>query len=251
MEGGRSGLLSPLDEGPSEGPGECLLEIAAVLETRTHTAGLGWRLRAPSGSETIRAETRRLGRTRVFSELAALRLGLEEASRQRCARLVVRLTDPLVERLVRGQLQGRYRRAAAVAAELAPRLARFGSVRFEAGAPTSPELAHAVGEALDAGLHAAAEREEHRALVMEQIIERAKSVHLERSDGGWIANHRYHVQLDPMRCECPAWTARWARAPIAGRRAQRLPCKHLVALALREGITVPADLARLSRRALP
>jgi hypothetical protein len=84
---------------------------------------------------------------------------------------------------------------------------------------------------------------------MEEIVRRARSVQLQLTETGWVANGRYHVQLAPMRCECPAWTARWAKAPIGARRALRLPCKHLVALALHEGITVPADLAELARRA--
>jgi hypothetical protein len=84
---------------------------------------------------------------------------------------------------------------------------------------------------------------------MERIVARARDVRLRRTDSGWLANDRYRVQLDPMRCECPAWTARWTNAPLGARRAQRLPCKHLVALAIQEGISVPADLAQLARRA--
>jgi SWIM zinc finger len=132
-----------------------------------------------------------------------------------------------------------------------PWLGRFDSVRFQTRPTTDPELLHTVGEALDAGLHAAAERQEHRVHVMERILARARDVQLEERGGGWVANGRYRVGLDPMSCECPAWSARWAKAPIAGRRAQRLPCKHLVALALRQGVSVPADLALLARRAPP
>lgn len=232
-------------------PEECRLEIAAVQEATTHISGIGWRLSAPDGSETIRTETRRYGRTLLFSELAALRRGLEEAERHHCRRVVVRVPSPAIERLLRGELGSRYRRAQSTAQALGPQIARFEELRFASGHPPDPELTHAVGEALDAGLHAAAEREEHRVEVMERIIERAKSVHLESRDGVWVANDRYRVQLDPMHCECPAWTARWARTSIAARRAQRLPCKHLVALALRQGLSVPADLAQLARRAPP
>jgi hypothetical protein len=128
-------------------------------------------------------------------------------------------------------------------------LERFSSVQYESEFARDPELAHVVAEALDAGLHAAAEKEEHRVWVMERIVERAREVVLERTETGWVANGRYRVQLDPMRCDCPAWAARWARAPIGARRAQRLPCKHIVALAMHEGITVPADLAEMARKA--
>jgi hypothetical protein len=222
-----------------------------MLEGSTHISGIGWRLTAPFGPYPLRTETRRYGRTLVYSELAAVRLGLAEAAGLHCERLLVRTPNSLVERLLRGESPPRYRRAASVAARVKPEFGKFTSVRLETRPTTDPELLHAVGEALDAGLHAAAEREEHRVAVMERIVARARDVQLEERDGAWVANGRYRVQLDPMSCECPAWSARWAKAPIAGRRAQRLPCKHLVALALREGVSVPADLAQLARRAPP
>ena len=216
-------VLEPLGPSPPD-PDACRLEIAAVLEGRTHISGIGWRLSVPGGTDTMRTETRRYGRTLIFSELAALRGGLEEAARFGCRRLVVRSSDPLLAALFGPSSPARYRRARAAAERLRPKLARFESSRFESGTPADPELAHAVGEALDLGLHEAAEREEHRVHVMERIIERARDVTLAQQNGVWLANGRYRVQLDPMRCECPAWTARWARAPLAGRRAQRLPC---------------------------
>lgn len=242
--------VDPEPEVPDPEPAEWKLEVAAVLEERTHVAGWGWRLTGPDGTVVLRAETRRHGRSRVFSELTALRAGLDEARRRGVRRLIVRTPDSRLPRLLGGS-GARYRRAQARADELRPLLRPFESVRFDIGPPSDPELSHAVGEALDAGLHAAAEREEHRRHVIEQILDRARSVHLERRGSDWVANGRYRVSLEPMRCECPAWTARWARTPLAGRRAQRLPCKHLVALALREGLAVPADLEELARKAPP
>ena len=230
---------------------EWKVEVAAALEERTHVAGLGWRLTGPDGTVILRAETRRYGRSRVFSEITALRAGLSEANRRGARQVVVRTPDALLPRLLRSGTSGTFRRARAHAEELRPFLRSFDAVRFDIGPPSDPELSYAVGEALDAGLHAAAEREEHRRHVIEQILDRARSVHLERRGSDWIANGRYRVSLDPVRCECPAWTARWARTPFAGRRAQRLPCKHLVALAVREGLAVPADLEQLVRKAPP
>jgi hypothetical protein len=220
-----------------------------MLEGATHISGIGWRLTAPFGPYPVRSRTLRYGRTLVYSELAAVRLGMAEAAELRCERLLVRCPSSQVEHLLRGDSLPRYRRASAAAARLRPWLGKFDSVRLETRPTTDPELLHVVGEALDAGLHASAERQQHRVLLMERILERAKDVDLKQRNGTWIANGRYHVRLEPMSCECPAWTARWAKAPIAGRRALRLPCKHIVALALREGVSVPADLARLARRA--
>lgn len=238
-------------EVPSPAVDECLLEISAALEGTTHVSGIAWRLTTPDGPRPIRTATRRYGRTLVFSELAALRAGLTDATRFGCRRLRIRSPSPVLEALLRGAETRRYRRAAITARRMRAIVERFERVRFDPAAPSDPELSHAVGEALDAGLHRAAEQEEHRVLVMERILERAKEVRLERRDGEWIANGHYRVQLDPMGCECPAWTARWSRVPVAGRRAQRLPCKHIVAVALREGISVPSDLALLARKAPP
>lgn len=246
----RGSVLSGSASGAPE-PSEWTLEVAAVLEERTRIAGLGWRLTGPEGTVTLRAETRRYGRSRLHSELTALQAGLTEAFHRGSRRIAVRTSDPLLPRLLGGTAPRGYRKARLRAESVRPALERFAAVRFDVGAPTDPELSHAVGEALDAGLHAAAERAEQRAQVIERIWERARTVQLERHGSEWIANGRYRVALDPMRCECPAWTARWSGAPLAGRRAQRLPCKHLVALALREGRAVPSDLAELARRAPP
>jgi len=229
----------------------CRLEVATLLERRTHTAGIGWRLSRERRPGPVRALTRRRAGTLLSCEIAAVRRGLDEAARAKCGFLLVCIPDPRAVSLLRGDRPSRFPRAEAGAARLRPLLDRLGTVRFESEFTPDAELRHAVGEALDAGLHAAAEQAEHRVWVMERIVERAKGVTLERRGSSWVANGRYRVQLDPMRCECPAWTARWATAPIAARRAQRLPCKHLVALALHEGITVPADLAQMARRAPP
>lgn len=234
---------------PTE-PG-CVLEVAAVLEGTTRVGGIAWRLSDPAGSAVLRSRTLRVGRTLVHSELSAVRAGLLEARRRGCRRLQIRVPDALAVRLLRGEAPSRARRAADMAAKVRTLWASFERVEVEPVARGDAGLTHAAGEALDAGLHAAAEREEHRELVMERILERAKDVRLEWREGSWVANDRYRVSLDPLRCECPAWTARWAKAPIAGRRAQRLLCKHLVALAEHEGLREPADLAALARRAPP
>ncbi len=238
-------------EEPGRAVGACRLEVTAVLEKTTHVAALGWRLWVDGTPQPARARPRRYGRTRIAAEIAALGLGLREVGPAGCAELLVAVADPRLVGLLTGTPDVRLRRAGAAAARLGRDLARFRSVRYESEFAPDPELAHAMGEALDTALHRVAEREELRDRAMERIVERAREVVLERDDRGWLANGRYRVALDPPSCECPAWTTRWSRTPIAARRAQRLPCKHLVALALHEGIRVPADLAALARRAPP
>lgn len=230
-------------------PEGCRLEVAAVLEKRTHTAGIGWRLTVEGHAGPAQGRTLHRASTLMAAELTALREGLRDAVRAGCPGLLLLVPDPRVVALIQGKASDRFPRGRVAADRLKPLLKGFPSVRFASRFVPDRDLTHVVAEALDAGLHRAAEREQHRVYVMEQIADRARAVHLQRTQAGWVANGRYRVQLEPMRCECPAWTARWARTPIGARRAQRLPCKHLVALALHEGITVPADLAQLARRA--
>ena len=242
-------VLEPVEPAPESPNGPCRLEISARLERRTHTAGLAWRLTVGGKPLPAQARTLRTASTLMGAELVALRDGIRAASKQGCRDLRVNLPDARLVKLLRGAPSPQWRRVGAAVERLKPLLDNLPTLRFEARFAPDPSLAHAAGEALDVGLHAAALREEHRVYAMERIVARARDVRLRRTDSGWLANDRYRVQLDPMRCECPAWTARWTNAPLGARRAQRLPCKHLVALAIQEGISVPADLAQLARRA--
>ena len=229
---------------------EGLLEVAAVLEGTTHVSGIAWRLSAPGSAAAHGSATHRHGHTLVSSELAAVGAGLREALRKGYRRLRVQVPGSLGARLLSGETGPRYRRAASAARRLAPLIQQFESVRFEPVAAEPSELRRAAEDALDAGLRDVADREEERLRRLEETIVRARTVRLEREASGWIANGRYHVRLDPMHCDCPAWSARWARVSLAAKRAQRLPCKHLAALAIQEGIGVPRELEAMARRAV-
>lgn len=245
----RLGPVVPLDAADTGTDG--VLAIDALFETRTGAGGFGWRLSTPGARGPVRSRTRRHGHSLLELELLALRHGLEEATRAGCTRLTVRVPHARIVPLVLGPIPARYRRAGRVALGLAPCLSRFNSLAVEVRARPDEALHRAVGDALDAGLSAAREEDERRRGAMERVLARARSVVLRQEVDGWVANGRYRVRLEPLGCECPAWSLHWARVPIAGRRAVRLPCKHLVALAMRAGITVPEELAGLARRAPP
>lgn len=227
------------------------LEAAGRFEQTTRSAGIGWRLISPDGSPQVGARALRSGHSQVFAELTAARAGLREALRHHARRLVISVPGSLSARLLSGGSPGRARRAARLAARIRTRFSDFEEVRVGRLRTVDPELSRRIAEELDVALHAHAERADRRIRGMEKIIARSKYVRLEPTEGGWIANGRYRVSLDPLVCECPAWTRRWAGAPIAGRRAQRLLCKHLVALAISQGIRTPAELVELARRAPP
>lgn len=77
------------------------------------------------------------------------------------------------------------------------------------------------------------------------ICERAGSVKLEKSNNAYLANGKYIVRLDPPSCSCPQWTTKWKKVPREGKRARRLPCKHLVALCLSKDVSLESLLKRV------
>lgn len=236
----------------SEAPGESpwwRLDVGAAFEQTTRAAGIAWRLTPPGEAGEVQARTLRSGRTLVYAELAAVRSGVSDARRRGARRLELHVPGRLSVQLLTGSPKGHYRRAARVAARIRSLFDPFEFVRIVRAPVIDPELSRAVREALDAGLRTAADQEDQRLRAIEEILRRSQGVRLEERNGTWIANGRYRVSLNPPSCECPAWTARWARTPIAGRRAQRLLCKHLVALAIRQGFRTPAELSELARRA--
>ncbi|MFQ6059904.1 MAG: SWIM zinc finger family protein [Thermoplasmata archaeon] len=106
-----------------------------------------------------------------------------------------------------------------------------------------------------AGDAARAKRVEAEAVKKKRIedlkaaMERASNVRLEETEEGWLANGRFVVTVDPPSCTCQWWSLRWKDVPLAGKRAHRLPCKHIIAAARKEGIAEPEDLIALSQRA--
>ncbi len=231
---------------------ECRLTLAVAFESTLRAAGLAWRLTTPSGPGPVVARARRHGRSRLTAELLALRLAAPSVGTAGCRGVVVRTDDLRLVRAVEGRAPRLDARSRAHAQRLRRLLERAGGYRLEVvRPPADAEVARAATVALDEAIHAATERRERRAVALEEVIARSRSVHLQRRDGVWVANGRYVVRLDPPSCECPAWARRWARVPLAGRRAARLPCKHLVAVALREGQASLDELAALGRHAPP
>ncbi len=231
---------------------ECRLSVFALFESTLRVAGLAWRLTTPRGAGPVVARPRQRARSRLHAELLALRYAGPALGEAGCRGVVVRTEDPRLVRAVEGRSGRPDARGRVEARPLRRLLERTGGYRLEVVRPIAdPELVRAAGGALDEAIHVATERRERRAVALEEVVARAGTVHLRWRDAGWIANGRYPVRLDPPSCECPAWARRWAGVSLAGRRAARLPCKHLVALALREGRADLDELAALGRRAAP
>ena len=241
-DGGADLVRTPETEG--------VVVVHALAESSTGTAAAATRLRSGSRIEALRLTVLRHGRSRRHAELLALRKALEEAERHGWRRVTVISTDsrgaPGLRRLLAGG-----------AAPSDPEASRIHVLRtfFEQVELSvvvdldDPALLRTVRQALDQKLRDVASERGHRLREVEAILERAKTVSLRRTSRGFLANGRYAVTTDPPSCECPAWQRRWAQIPLAGRRASRLPCKHIAAAAVLEGAGTPADLERLVRRA--
>lgn len=231
----------------SDGSPEVEIEVDAERDERTGSGAFAWRRVDPGRAPRLRAEPRQHLASRVLGECRALERALAVDRTPGECRLVIRAGDPRFLHALAGWVA--YPRISRPLAKIQAQLAAYASYRAERTEAPSPELARAIEGAADEALHRAAQRDAGRARAIEALIDRARTVSLRRDGEEWVANDRYRVRLDPMACECPAWSRRWAGASIAGRRAARLPCKHLVALALEEGRFDPAALAALARRA--
>lgn len=229
-----------------------VLSLVVEFESTLRAAGIAWRLSAPGARGPVASRSRRRGHSRLRAELVALRLAGPAIVAAHPRGIVVRTEDPRLVGLLGGSGLRVDRGTRVEAARAAELLARVGGYRLErVRSLDDPELLRAAREALDGAIHLATERREARATVLEEVVVRSATVHLEPREGGWVANGRYRVRLDPPSCDCPAWGQRWRGVPLAGRRAARLPCKHLVALAVRTGRGTVPELEELGRRASP
>jgi len=81
-------------------------------------------------------------------------------------------------------------------------------------------------------------------------MERARGVQLRRDGDAYIADGYVRVRIDPPECSCRGWELRWRSVPLAGKRAKRVPCIHLVAVAVSAGMSDPAEILSIANRAL-
>ena len=81
-----------------------------------------------------------------------------------------------------------------------------------------------------------AERLERKRAGIAEAMGRAQSVEVKRDNGHWFARDAsrgqwFEVNLDNMVCGCYWYSRRWSRVPLAGRKKNMVPCKHMAAVA--------------------
>ncbi len=226
------------------------VEVHAVVERASGAAAWGTRRRTVGWVEALQVGHRRFAPSRRRLEARALRRALEEALADGWEEVRVEIADPRGGRWLEEGLAARAKPADPELARLQALAGMFRSVRV-AVVPSlaDPALERTVHLALDEELKRVGRERTGRVREIERLFARARTVEVERTPSGFLAHGRYQVRLDPPSCDCPAWIRRWDAIPLAGRRARRLPCKHIVAAAMLEGAVTPADLERLVRSA--
>jgi ribonuclease HI len=227
------------------------LRTDASYDYNTRAVGAAWQLVIAGTEGPIREAKRRYGKGPVFAEMTAIALGLADARSRGLTRLVVRtdsqwsaaallgLVTPQVHYMVKASKPAL--EIAATLETLAVVHTRTKSIRL------IDKKARKASDKEAARIDVLESQRQARALA---AFGRARNVTLRREGVVWIADGHARVTFDPPSCTCEGWSLRWARVPIEGKRSKRIPCKHLAAVALQEGITEPAALLQLARRAL-
>jgi SWIM zinc finger len=230
-------------------PEPAVIRVYALLETSTGAGAWGTRILTPSTVHAVVAGHRRFGRSRRRLEQLALERAFEDVAAMGVREVTVEIADPRANAWL-AQLETGGPSGAPGMERLRALVAPFVRLTVhDLPALDDPALLGTVERMLEQELHGATRTRTRRTRSIESILASARAVALEPTATGFLANGRYTVTLDPPECSCPSWRRRWAGVPLAGRRAARLPCKHLAAAAVRAGRGTPRELEQLVRRA--
>lgn len=230
---------------------EAELRTDASYDYNSRVAGVAWQLVVGGVEGPIRIAKKRYGKGPVFSEMTAIRLGLEEARKRGIRRLILRTDSQWSAHALLGIVTPQLPYMVKVCQP-----ALEAAVTFESLAIVHTRTKNI--RAIDKKARKAADGEAQRVRSVEvarearvlEAMDRARGVKLVREGDAWIADGHVRVTLSPPSCACRGWTLRWAKVPIEGKRSRRIPCKHLTAVALLNGLTLPSELLQLARRAV-
>ncbi|MHB8351102.1 MAG: reverse transcriptase-like protein [Thermoplasmata archaeon] len=213
--------------------------------------GLAWQITVRGESRPIRTLASRTGKGPNYAEMAAVGRGIEEARRLGIRRLLVR-TDNQFSAKVLLEIE---KPSAAYMVEVCTPVLEAART-FEALAvihtrtKNIKELDRAARRVAQSEAACVSESDQRRIDKVAAKMREATSVSLERDEQGYIADGYIRVVLAPPSCTCRGWTLRWRGVPLEGKRAQRLPCIHLISVAMHEGKTNPAEIAYMGRLAV-
>jgi ribonuclease HI len=230
---------------------EAVLEADAAFSYDDCVEGQAWRLTVQGEGLKIRTKARQHGKGPVVAEMRAIVDGLREAASHGVDSVIVKTDNRWCAHVLVGLWKPELPRTTSVANEAVELLTAFGAVAvIHTRTKTMRRIDRAARSAADNRRRELRQSATDRLHAVGETMSRAEKVKLHRATVGWTANGYFDVTVRPPSCTCPDWSLRWKGVPLAGKRARRNPCKHMVAAARAEGITRPEEILRLARSAV-
>lgn len=229
---------------------EAELRTDASYSYGDQVVGAAWQLVIGGIEAPVRVSKRRYGKGPVFAEMTAVGLGLMEAQSKGINRLVLKTDSQWCAQALLGLVRPQLHYMIRVCTPALDAAGKFSALAVvHTRTRNIKHVDHAARRAARAESARVKGVQDQREARARAALVRARGVTLGREEGEYVADAYAHVRLDPPNCTCKGWTLRWAGVPLEGKRARRIPCKHLTAVALAEGIDDPSALLELSRRA--
>lgn len=230
---------------------EAVLEADAAFSYDDRVEGQAWRLAIQCKEYKIRARARQHGKGPVVAEMRAIIDGLTEAAKCGVDSVIVKTDNRWCAHVLVGLWKAELPHTVGPADETIELLTSFETVAVvHTRTKTMRRVDRAARSAADNRRRKLRQSATGRLEEFNETLKRAETVNLGRATSGWTANGCFDVTVRPPSCTCPGWSLKWKGVPLAGKRARRNPCKHIVAAARAEGITEPEEILALARSAL-
>ena len=213
--------------------------------------GTAWQLVIRGVEGRIESASKRYSKGPTYAEMMAVGSGLRAAADEALSTVILHTDSQWSAKWILDLVHAQQPHMVEVTQLVARFLSRFSTI---AVVHTRTRNIRKVDEAA----RKAARREETRVSGVEQSkamkvaakINLARQVTLTRDGLVYTCNGYIRTQFDPPSCTCKGWTLRWSTVPLVGKRSRRLPCVHLIAVALSEGVIDPSAIAQLGRKAV-
>lgn len=229
---------------------DSLLLADASYFRKERVEGLAWQLTLNGKEYKLRSKGRRNAKGPTVAEMGAIVEGMNQAVKVGARQLVIHTDSRWSAHVLVGLWEAKQPHTVRVA-DLAMGLVEGFDTVAVVHTRTSNlrRVDRAARRAAEETRSKVREKEAAKRLEIERIMSEAESVRLRRQEDHWEAYGRFRVTVTPPSCTCGSWARKWRGVPLAGKRARRLPCKHIVAAAVKEGITDTGTLLAMSRKA--
>ncbi len=229
---------------------DSILETDASFLPADGVEGQAWRLTVNRREYKLKCRSRRFGKGPVVAEMKAIVDGMKEAAQRGARHLIIKTDNRWCAHVLVSLWEPKQDHTVPVAKQAKDIMNEFETVAIiHTRSKYIRRVDRRARRAAEARRADVERKKSERLDKFREIAQRATSVRLEQTKSGWRANGRFNVVVFPPSCTCQQWSLRWKNVPLAGKRAQRLPCKHIVAAAMKEGIRDPETLLALARKA--